>query len=126
MLLSLDKKEKVKGSVVQLDYVKAAFAGVRLTTESYTQAIMLSRGKGNKVRLSDLISKLHESLLELDKICCEPDFNQKSVFSAISHNRVLQSIELLLEDYHNGNKMIDLLTIKSQLIKDKNDNRNFH
>ena len=67
---------------------------------------------------------MHKSLLELDEISRQPDFENNSVFTDICYNRILNSIELLLEDFHNGNRKIDVIPNKKT--KGKNEDRRFH
>ena len=124
----LDKKKEVKENGDEKydlsDVLPPAIKVGKLTTESYCTAIMLSRGSGCEVRHSDLIKKMHKSLLELDEISRQPDFENNSVFTDICYNRILNSIELLLEDFHNGNRKIDVIPNKKT--KGKNEDRRFH
>ena len=124
----LDKKEEVKENGDEKydlsDVLPPAIKVGKLTTESYCTAIMLSRRSGCEVHHSDLIKKMHKSLLELDEISRQPDFENNSVFTDICYNRILNSIELLLEDFHNGNRKIDVIPNKKT--KGKNEDRRFH
>ena len=101
--------------------------GVQLTVESLSALrVLFLRGMRQPVRISALITHLHEQLKELDSLSAVPDYQVVHNSSLICHWRIEDAIESLIKYSHLGKREFSAESL-SQLFDQKgsqtNDNK---
>ena len=107
-------KQQVNDNLTLYLYKKVS--DVRLTVESYKAAMKIVKAqKIKRVKVAEVVFKLHAQLQELDAISHCPDFEKRQFSTDLCQQRLQTSIELLLEDYHTNKRMIDFTPTQKRL-----------